>query len=130
MQNDIKNVAKQLELYHAQKHVYPVGDAQLTTLGIKVAKSAYGNGFSNNLHNFVYCRVAGDGPDKFALVASSKSGKLFTYKSSTELITQSSAWVSTGTVAICTDAGIPQVGGSDRDIFFYNGSWQPAYISG
>lgn len=130
VQNDLKNIAKQLELYNAEKYVFPVGDTQLATLGIKVTKSAYGNGFGNNIHNLVYCRVTAEGPNKFALVAASKSGNLFIYKSATGLITQSSAWAGTGTTDICQDAGINQTIGTDRDIFFYNGSWQSAYISG
>ena len=130
VQNDLKNIAKQLELYNAEKYVFPVGDTQLAKLGIKVTKSAYGNGFGNNIHNLVYCRVTAEGPNKFALVAASKSGNLFIYKSATGLITQSSAWAGTGTTDICQDAGINQTIGTDRDIFFYNGSWQSAYISG
>ncbi len=129
VQNDIKNIAKQLELYNAEKYVYPVGNSQLATLGIKVATSAYGNGFGNNIHNLVYCRVTLDGPNKFALVAASKSGKLFTYKSATGLITESSAWAGTGTQSICQDAGIMQTDGNDRDIFYYSSNWQ-AYVSG
>jgi hypothetical protein len=100
-----------------------VGDAQLATLGIKVTKSAYGNGFSSNAHNLLYCRVTADGPNKFALVASSKSGTVFTYKSETGAITTSSAWVSTSSITICIDAGINQVG-TDRDILYLNNVWQ------
>lgn len=130
VQNDLKNIAKQLELYNAEKYVFPVGDSQLATLGIKVTKSAYGNGFGNNIHNLVYCRVTADGPNKFALVAASKSGNLFTYKSTTGLITQSTAWTPGGTPDICQAAGIMQTIGTDRDIFFYNGNWQSTYVSG
>ncbi|MCY1366278.1 type II secretion system protein G [compost metagenome] len=130
VQSDLKNIAKQLELYNAEKSVYPVGGTQLATLGIKVTKSAYGNGFGNNIHNLVYCRVTLDGPNMFALVAASKSGNLFTYKSATGLITQSTAWAGTGTTTICQDAGVMQIDGNDRDIFYYNSAWQSAYISG
>ena len=130
VQTDMKNLAKQLELYKVDKGVYPVGDAQLMTIGgIKMSKSAYGNGFSSNTHNFIYCRVAADGPDKFALVASSKSGNIFTYQSSTGGFTTSTAWVGTSSVNICQAAGIMQTIGTDRDILYYNNAWL-TYISG
>jgi prepilin-type N-terminal cleavage/methylation domain-containing protein len=123
VQSDLKNLAQTFEVYNGEKGVYPVGDAQLATLGLKVTKSAYGSGFNSNAHNLLYCRVTADGPNKFAIVASSKSGTVFTYKSETGAITTSSAWVSTSSIDICINAGINQVG-TDRDIFYLNNTWQ------
>lgn len=126
VQNDLKNIAKQFELYKVDHGVYPVGDTQLATVSPKVSKSAYGNGVVNGTYNILYCRVTADGPDKFALVASSKSGNVFTYKSETGQMTQSAAWANQNSSAIIyQDAGINQVGGSDRDWFYLQGSWRP-----
>lgn len=135
--SDLKSTAKLFELYKVDKGVYPLGDGQpppaaggqLASLGLKATRSAYGNGFAGGVHNFIYCRVAADGPDKFALVASSKSGSLFTYKSETGAITKSAAWVSTSSTTICQDAGINQTVGTDRDIFYYSSQWQ-TYVPG
>lgn len=124
IQNDLTKLAQTFELYRSENGVYPVGDTQLTTLKLRVTKTAYGSGFSSNAHNLLYCRVTADGPDKFAIVASSKSGTVFTYKSTTGAITTSSAWVSTSSITICQDAGINQVG-TDRDIFYLSNAWQP-----
>ena len=129
IKSDLQNLAKKLELYNVDNGVYPTGDTQLGTLGIKLTKSAYGNGFSGNTHNIVYCRVTADGPDKFALVASSKSGTIFTYQSTTRAFTTSTSWAGTGSPAICTAAGINQVIGTDRDILYYNNGWMP-YVGG
>lgn len=111
--------------------MYPSGNGttQLTDIGIKVAKNAYGNGFSNGLHNMLYCRVTAEGPIRFALMASSKSGSIFTYKSDTGGITSASAWPDTGSVVNCQSAGINQTGGTDRDILYHNGAWQ-SYVGG
>lgn len=129
IQNDLKSLAKKLELYNVDNGVYPVGDTQLGTLGIKLTKSAYGNGFSNNLHNVIYCRVAADGPNKFAIVAASKSGTIYTYQSATGSFSTSTAWAGTGSTAICQAAGINQTVGTDRDILYYSNGWMP-YVGG
>jgi prepilin-type N-terminal cleavage/methylation domain-containing protein len=131
VQSDMKNLVKQLEMYRVDNGVYPVGDTQLMSLigGIKMSKTNYGNGFSSNTHNFVYCRVAADGPDKFALVVSSKSGNIFTYQSATGGFTTTTSWAGTSSVTICNAAGINQVLGTDRDILYYNNAWL-TYIGG
>lgn len=133
VRSDLKNTATSLELYRIQHDVYPAGTTQLTDMAttdgitIKLTKSAYGNGFSSNIHNFVYCRLAASGPTEFALVASSKSGTIFKYLSSTGQITTAAAWAGATTQTICQDAGINQVIGTDRDIFYYNSAWM-SYI--
>lgn len=134
VQSDFKNVATTLEIYRINHDAYPY-DTQLTSmitqdgLQIKLTKSAYGNGFASNVHNFVYCRLAASGPDSFALVAASKSGTVFTYRSSTGKTTSTATWAGATTQTICQDAGINQVISTDRDIFFYNSAWM-SYIDG
>jgi prepilin-type N-terminal cleavage/methylation domain-containing protein len=129
IQNDLKAVAKKLELYRAEAGVYPFGNTQLATLDLRVSKSSYGNGFgSSQQHNLIYCRLSASGPIEFALVTASKSGNLFTYKSSTGAITSSTvaasaAWASAASTTICQDAGINQTIATDRDLFYFNSAW-------
>jgi len=130
VQSDIKNLAKQFELFKVDKGVYPAGDTDLASIKVKVTKSAYGNGFLSGIHNFLYCRIAADGPDKYALIAASKSGTVLTYKSTTSSFTSSAAWTdTTGSIGNCQGAGINQTIGTDRDIFYYNGGWM-SYVGG
>lgn len=124
VKSDIRGIAKQLELYKADNGVYPAGTTQMSTVKPRVSKTAYGNGIISNTYNILYCRVAAEGPTKFALVASSKSGNVFTYKSEDRQISQSSAWVDQSNSAIiCQNAGINQSDGSDRDWLYLSGAW-------
>lgn len=122
VQSDLKTIAQQLEIYRVTNGVYPVGDAQLSGLGIKVSKGAYGPGFAG-LHNMLYCRIAADGPTSFALMAESKSGTIFIYRSDFGTTSSVSAWYSTGSNSNCQAAGINQTIGTDRDLLKYNGAW-------
>jgi len=129
VQSDLKNIAKQFELYKLDNGVYPAGTAQLTTLGLRASKGSYGNGFSGDNYNLLYCRVAADGPNKFALMASSKSGTVFIYKSETGAFSSIPTWVDTGSVLNCQSTGVNQVIGTDRDILFFTHSWM-SYVNG
>jgi len=126
VQNDLKGIAGAFEIFKLNNGVYPVGDTDLSSTGIKVSKSSYGPGFSG-LHNLLYCRLAASGPNEYALLAESKSGTVFTYKSSTGSITSSPAWSSTASNVNCQNAGINQISGTDRDIIKYNGNW-PSWL--
>lgn len=100
----------------------------LSSLGIKVTKSAYGNGFDSNRHNLLYCRVAAPTgrPDKFALMAASKSGKIFVYKSEDTSLTTIGAWPNpniNGEMANCQSVGINQVSVVDFDTFYQGSVW-------
>jgi prepilin-type N-terminal cleavage/methylation domain-containing protein len=129
VQSDIKNLAKQFELYRAENDVYPAGAAQLTDLNIRLNKRAYGNGFSNGAHNVLYCRVAADGPDKFAILAASQSGTVFVYSSTTGAITTLSSWPGNASSTICQSVGINQIDTNDRDVLFVNNAWV-SYVGG
>lgn len=124
VQSDLRNIATKFEAYKIEKGVYPVGDTELSSTGIKVAKNSYGPGFAG-LHNLLYCRVTTDPdpPTKFALMAESKSGTVYILKSETGAITTNSVWYSTGSNGNCAAVGIPQVNGTDRDLLKYSGNW-------
>lgn len=129
VQSDLKNIAKQFEMYKLDNGVYPAGTAQLTTLGLRASKNSYGNGFVSDTYNMLYCRVAADGPNKFAMMASSKSGTVYIYKSETGTLSTIAAWVDASSTLNCQSAGINQTIGTDRDILFFNHSWM-SYVSG
>lgn len=133
VQSDLKEIGGKLELYNAENHVYPVGDSQLATLSIKVAKGSYGlnvfNGGNAGRYDLLYCRVASDGPDKAAVIASSKSGNLFVYKSETGNVAPFTGTQVSGSNGMCQAVGINQVSGTDRDIFYESGAWH-SYVSG
>lgn len=129
VQSDIKSIAKQFDIYKVTNGVYPVGSAQLSPLNLKVAKGSYGNGFASNAHNLLYCRVTADGPDKFALVASSKSGTVYVYRSATGALDTLPSWPSGASPSICQSVGIAQVDSNDRDVFYVNNAWS-SYVGG
>lgn len=130
VQNDLQNIAQQFEIYKLDNKVYPTGSSQLQDVGIKVSKSSYGKGFgATNQYNMLYCRLSASGPVEFAMMASSKSGKVFVYKSSTGSITSMAAWYGDGSLENCVGAGINQTNSNDRDILYYNADWQP-YVNG
>jgi len=129
VQSDLKNIAKQFELYKLDNGVYPAGTAQLTAIGLRASKNSYGNGFVGDTYNMLYCRVVADGPNKFAMMASSKSGTVYVYKSETGTLSTIAAWVDPSSTLNCQSAGINQTIGTDRDILFFNHSWM-SYVSG
>jgi prepilin-type N-terminal cleavage/methylation domain-containing protein len=129
IQSDVRSIAKQFDLYKVENGVYPAGATQLGTFNFKVAKGSYGSGFASNAHNLLYCRVVADGPNKFALMASSKSGTLFVYKSETGSFSTLSSWPSGGSTGNCQNVGINQVDSNDRDVFYINNAWA-SYVSG
>ena len=129
IQSDLKNIAKQFELYKVDNDVYPMGTSQISPLKLKVSKNAYGNGFLSGGYNLLYCRVALEGPSRFALMASSKSGTVFVYKSETASISTLPAWPSNASTTNCSNVGIPQTINTDRDIFYVTNAWDSGYIS-
>ncbi|MBM3210427.1 prepilin-type N-terminal cleavage/methylation domain-containing protein [Candidatus Saccharibacteria bacterium] len=123
---DMAAIVKKFELYRAEHQVYPAGTAQLSNLDLRVSRNAYGSGFAGGIHNLIYCRVAVDTPPtQFALLASSKSGTVFTYSSATGAYTEASAWHHDYSHTICNNAGIPQAASTDRDILYLNNNWAP-----
>jgi prepilin-type N-terminal cleavage/methylation domain-containing protein len=135
VQNDLRKIAGKFESYKSEKGVYPAGTSQLTDIGISLTKSVYSDGFTN-VHNLLYCRVTLDaagavvpGPYKFAIIAESKSGDVFAYRSETGDVEQLSGWTGGTSNTNCQAVGINQLGGTDRDWFYYNDAWLP-YVTG
>jgi prepilin-type N-terminal cleavage/methylation domain-containing protein len=124
VQNDLSMIASKLKVYATTDGLYPTSGTDMYNLGIKVTKSAYGNNFYNgtSYYNLVYCWPNSGAIDSFALVASSKSGKVFEY-TSTGVLRQASYAFTGGSAGICTNAGIT-TGGSTRHWFFDANVWQ------
>lgn len=130
IQSDLQNISKKLELYKIDFGVYPAGSAQLTTLGLKASKNAYGNHMisGGQNYNLVYCRMPAAAPTDYALVAFSKSGARFKYVNGQGLSVYAGSFA--GSAGICTDAGIPMAGAAaERDWFYDFSAWQ-SYVGG
>ena len=123
--NDFKNLAKKFELFKVENGRYPVTAAEMTSLQLKVAKSAYGNGFLNNNYNLAYCRL-GNNPQEFTLFAGSKSGNIFVYQKDGSIT--SSKKYPPDSPNKCAGTGINSTTFYDYDNF-YGGTWD-TYIGG
>lgn len=123
VQNDLSNIAKKIKMYHATYGVYPAGNAQLTTAGLKINKGSYGSHYNNGSgsYNLLYCRMPAAAPTEFALVAYSTTGN--GYQISKDGTLGKYTGPKTGSLAMCASAGVT-ITGSERDWFYDNGTWQ------
>ena len=124
VKSDLNMIARKLRLYAVNDGVYPTSGTDMYNLGLKVNKNAYGNHYYNgtSYYNLVYCWPNSGPIDSFALVASSKSGKVFEYTPGGALREASYAFTG-GSAGICTNAGIT-TGGTTRHWFYDAGAWQ------
>ena len=124
VQNDMSMIARKQKAYATTDGVYPTSGVDMYNLGLKVTKGAYGNHFYNGVsyYNLVYCWPNSGSIDTFALVASSKSGKVFEYTPS-GVLREASYGFTGGSAGICTNAGV-STGGSTRHWFYDNNAWQ------
>ncbi len=127
VQSDLNNIAKKIRLYEVENGAYPVGGAQLVTLGLKASKSAYDHYFNGtSYYNIVYCRMPAVNPTQFSLVAFGKSGKNFQYTNTGQLIEYPG--VKAGSATVCAASGVP-ISGAERDWLYDTGAWQ-YYVGG
>lgn len=129
IQSDISSIAKKILLYQAENGQLPQGSAQLTTLGLKATKAAYGNHLvsGGNNYNLVYCWPSTASPENFALVAASRSGNIYYSNGGS---TKQGAFAFTGSSsAVCLAAGHAIDNSSERDWLYSLGSWQ-SYVGG
>lgn len=124
VQNDLSMIARKLKTYATTDGVYPTSFTDMSNLGLKVTKGAYGNHFYNgtSYYNLVYCWPNSGAIDTFALVAASKSGKVYEY-APTGVLRQASYAFTGGSAGICANAGVP-TGGTTRHWFFDANAWQ------
>lgn len=129
VRTDLNNVGKKIKLYLIDNGTAPTG-AQLSSLGIKVGKQAYSQGFNNGVswYNFLYCWPKASSPEDFALIAQSKSGNVFEYNTKS-VVKQASYSFTGGSVTICSSANNPMDTGSERDFFYNADAWQ-SFVAG
>ena len=96
VKNDLANMAKKIELDHAENGSYRVGgsvaagdSSQLPGFKFVPTKNAYLTTPTTN--NFYYCRGTVDGVEMFRIIAKSKSGNVFRYESASGLTNLSSS---------------------------------------
>jgi prepilin-type N-terminal cleavage/methylation domain-containing protein len=123
VQNDLSVIARKLKAFATTDGVYPTSGVDMESLGLKVTQNAYGNHFYNGVsyYNLVYCWPNSGPIDNFALVASSKSGKVFEYVSAG--VREASYAFTGGSAGICTNAGIT-TGGTTRHWLYDANTWQ------
>ena len=122
VQQDLANIAKKLELYRIKQGEYPSTAAHLAAADLSVTKNAYGNHMLSGVayYNLVYCYPSTGAIDKFALIASSKSGNMFKYTLDGGVKDYTDGWGG-GSFYSCQQAGIASVA---RHWFYDAGAWQ------
>lgn len=77
IQTNLRNIGSQIAIFVADNGTLPATSPEMTSLGIKVTGSAYGNHYvaSGLNYNMAYCRNTTT--NTYAIVAASKSGKVF-----------------------------------------------------
>jgi len=120
VQGDLANIARQIEVYRAENDTYPRNVA-FQMLGPKVSKSAYGALWFDNEHmprNLLYCSPIAT-PDRYLLIARSKSGAVFTYGTDGSDESDMSITDGSTSTSICSQFDIPTAGTvEDRQIFY------------
>ena len=126
IESDLRNMANQIRQYEAIQGHLPEGETELDAIGtIKLSQNAYGNPMQAGGvgWNFVYCwpnELATD-TTAFALVAASKSGKVFKYSGGT--VSEYMGTFGPDSDSVCNTAGSPIISGQ-RDWLYQNG-WRP-----
>lgn len=80
VQSDLQQINKKLQLYYAEKSLYPLVIADLESIGMRVSKGAYD---TSRTLNFSFC--SNSSRSIFAIGAISKSGKKFYVTSNTPI---------------------------------------------
>lgn len=77
VQSNLKNIGSEIMQFLAENGTLPATSTELTSLGMKVSGASYGNHYvaASLNYNMAYCRYSST--NNFAIVAASKSGKVF-----------------------------------------------------
>lgn len=132
IQSDLQGLYKKIYAYDIQNGNIPITVAELTSLNIKVTRSAYSKGMNNgggdtSWYNLLYCWPTVANPTKFSLIAQSKSGNNFQVVAGK---VEKVSYVFTGSSSTCASAGTPMDSGatSRRSWLYENDNWQD-YVS-
>ncbi len=122
VQSDLRNFGAKIQAYLATEGKLPNSSAaELGSQDLKVSKNAYGSHYTpagSNGYNLLYCARSSD--SAFAVVAASKSGKVYVFRDGSvkegvgPLVTN---------VTTCPNNGITSPNVSDW--LFANGTWVP-----
>lgn len=129
VQSDVSQMAKQMHAYIAAegKAPSPTVSAEFIKVGIRPTKSAYGSHYteaSGATYNLLACVDTAAGSDKFAIIAASKSGKLFAYSSDTGNSVSNDPLLARG--GLCPRYGITN---HDSAWIFHSGNWRSGWIA-
>lgn len=124
IQSDLKSISNKVQEFYITNGRMPKGTTDLTSMNLRVSKSAYGNDMlsGGSYYNLVYCWPNAAAPEVYAIVASSKSGSVFESRNGT--IKKVSYTYTGGSLGICGNAGITMDLSSDRDWFYSANAWQ------
>lgn len=124
VQSDLHQVGQKILAYREEKGSFPTGST-LSNVGLKVSKNSYSKGLFNgtSYYNFLYCWPNAANPERFSLVAQSKSGNVFQYVDGA--ITKASYAYTSGSNVICSASGVVMDNGSARDWFYDTDAWRP-----
>jgi prepilin-type N-terminal cleavage/methylation domain-containing protein len=125
VQSDLRTMSETLRIATVNSSQYPYDETTLSVVGLHVSKSGYGaNLVSGGLqYNALYCStVAGYSPSGFALIASSKSGKLFSVTDMNPVQPVAGAWNPGGWGSICPALLGVSAGNSSAGVWLYENS--------
>ncbi len=125
VQQDLATLAKKIQIANAQNGAYPVG-AGLRAAGAAVSKGSYSRGMFNgsSWYNMLYCWPSAAEPNRFALIAQSKSGNVYQWVDGS--LTNIGTTLQ-GSIPACANAGVT-ISGTSRDWFYDQDAWQTSIL--
>lgn len=136
IQGDLSNANKLLSLNYVSTSVYPYDETTLSVIGLKFAKNSYGkhivDGGTGYLYNVLYCStVSGYKPSDYAIVASSKSGNVYSVRGSEGIVKQfpTASWTGSGWGTICPAILNVSAGNSSTGVWIYENSIWKVWVN-
>jgi len=125
VQQDLVNIAKKIQLAYTDTGAYPTGSG-LGAIGVKVSKGSYSRGMYNgsNWYNLLYCWPDTTNPNRFALIAQSKSNNVYQWVDG--VLTKTGTALA-GSIPVCASAGVT-ISGTSRDWFYDQDAWQASIV--
>ena len=122
IQNDLRTIGNQIMQFAQTSNTesVPVTSGELATIPLKAASGSYGahyfpSGSPTNGYNLAYCAQSGT---NFAIIAGSKSGKIFVFRDGTVKEGGFALRTINGT---CSDYGVPSP--TYANWFYNNNAW-------
>lgn len=121
---DLAQFAKQLEVFKVDNGRYPISEAELNGMKVRLTKSSYGNHMeaAGHIQNMLYCYRNASSPNQYGIVASSKSGNVWAHVNGTITQYDGAQWYSGSTYA-CAQIGVSIGSGAGGRVWLYNDGW-------